>query len=273
LNLCNKEVPYAHRAIVGNKQDLPNAMKVEEIENILGLKTYPMMANRSENRDKMIKIIAEILDMEIESSPLLGDMIKEISPIDKNQNLIMANHIVDSKYDSQPIILEKEKSLDFIEINRTNVGLALDLCNQLVEEIKGLKLDSILKDHYKMISSTLRKLNNNVDLIYEDFVRFYNDYLNKNLICNIPSLKQFLESEFSLLIKTIEEDEKKTSKSKDDKSIVINALICAFLTLIDPDKFSDFNPISNYFKLQLFNANAINEIHAYYLRILNKFTP
>jgi hypothetical protein len=71
----------------------------------------------------------------------------------------------------------------------------------------------------------------------------------------------------------MEEDEKKTSKSKVDKSIVINALICAFLTLFNPDKFSDFESILKFFKLDLFNANAINEIHAYYLRILNKFTP
>ncbi len=76
LDLIKDEAPHAHTAIIGNKQDLSDALPVTEIENILGLKTYKMIANRSENRDKMITIIADILEMSSEVSPLLKPLIE-----------------------------------------------------------------------------------------------------------------------------------------------------------------------------------------------------
>ena len=71
LELIKEEAPYANSAIIGNKQDMPNAVKVEDIERIMGLKTYSMIATEPGNRDKMIKIIADVLDMSVEISPLL----------------------------------------------------------------------------------------------------------------------------------------------------------------------------------------------------------
>ncbi len=76
LDLIKDEAPHAHTAIIGNKQDLSDALPVTEIENILGLKTYKMIANRTENRDKMITIIADILEMSAEVSPLLKPLIE-----------------------------------------------------------------------------------------------------------------------------------------------------------------------------------------------------
>jgi len=77
LELRDKEAPYARVAIIGNKQDLPNAMSAEDIQNAIGIKTYPMIANRKENREKMIHIIAEILDMNPESNPLIDPLFDE----------------------------------------------------------------------------------------------------------------------------------------------------------------------------------------------------
>jgi small GTP-binding protein len=71
LHLIQEEAPYAHAAVIGNKQDLKSALKPEEIEDILGLKTYSMIAINPDNRKKMITIIADILDMSTEVSPLL----------------------------------------------------------------------------------------------------------------------------------------------------------------------------------------------------------
>lgn len=77
LELRDKEAPYARVAIIGNKQDLPNAMSPETIQNVIGIKTYPMIANRKESREKMVRIIAEILDMDPESNPLLDPLFDE----------------------------------------------------------------------------------------------------------------------------------------------------------------------------------------------------
>ena len=75
LELIKEEAPNAHTAVIGNKQDLPEALKPENIEKILGLKTYSMIAKEPENRDKMIQIIADILEMSAEVSPLLKPLL------------------------------------------------------------------------------------------------------------------------------------------------------------------------------------------------------
>ena len=76
LEFIKEEAPYAHSAIIGNKQDLPNALSVENIERITGVKTYSMVAIKPGNREKMMQIIADILDMSAEVSPLLKPIIE-----------------------------------------------------------------------------------------------------------------------------------------------------------------------------------------------------
>ena len=71
VELAKEHAPYAQTAIIGNKQDLPGALSIDKIQEILGLKTYSMVAIDSANRDKMIQIIADILEINTEASPLL----------------------------------------------------------------------------------------------------------------------------------------------------------------------------------------------------------
>ena len=67
-----------------NKQDLPNALHVDKIQEILGVKTYSMVAIDPENRDKMIQIIADILEISTDTSPLLKPL------FERNQLINMA---------------------------------------------------------------------------------------------------------------------------------------------------------------------------------------
>jgi small GTP-binding protein len=283
LKLINQEAPYARSAIIGNKQDLNGAMKIEDIENILGLKAYGMIANRSENRDKMIGIIADVLEMDIDESPLLKDTVRKIKsqfPLESN---VKDKIIYEDSAELKPVISiitpKKEKNESLInEIKHErepkyikSVNLPLDLCNELVKEIKGVKIDNHLDTHYKMISSTIKTLNKNQQYNYADFKRSYFDYLaNKFRVKNVV-LKQFLESQFSLLQKSIEKDDFITTKLKDDLNTIINALICSYLTTVNPKDYPDFNSLLKKFRFDLYNENSINETHAYYLRILNKF--
>ncbi|MEE9377368.1 MAG: ADP-ribosylation factor-like protein [Candidatus Lokiarchaeia archaeon] len=71
IELIKQRAPYAHTAIIGNKQDLPDALNAKKIEEILGLKTYSMVAIDPDNRDKMIQIVADILEISTNASPLL----------------------------------------------------------------------------------------------------------------------------------------------------------------------------------------------------------
>jgi len=71
IELIKEQTPNAHAAAIANKQDRENALSVEKIEKILGIKAYPMIAIESDNRDKMIQIVADILQMNTEESTLL----------------------------------------------------------------------------------------------------------------------------------------------------------------------------------------------------------
>ena len=67
-----KDIPIL---VMVNKQDLPDAMSILDIERHLGVKAYSMIATDPENRNKMIQIIADILEMSGAVSPLLKPLI------------------------------------------------------------------------------------------------------------------------------------------------------------------------------------------------------
>ncbi len=71
VELIKEQTPNAHSAAIANKQDLDGALSVEKIEEILGIKTYSMVAIEPNNRDKMVQIVADILEMNTEESTLL----------------------------------------------------------------------------------------------------------------------------------------------------------------------------------------------------------
>ena len=71
FDLVNRVVPNARLAVIANKQDRSIAMKIEDIERLMGQKTYAFIAIDPNNRPKMIRIRADLLDMDTEVSPLL----------------------------------------------------------------------------------------------------------------------------------------------------------------------------------------------------------
>ncbi|MFW9987172.1 MAG: ADP-ribosylation factor-like protein [Candidatus Odinarchaeota archaeon] len=85
FELVNRVIPYARLAVIANKQDLPEAMKIEDIERIMGTKTYSMIAIDPNNRPKMIRIIADLLDMDTKVSPLLKPIFERDLLMDKAQ--------------------------------------------------------------------------------------------------------------------------------------------------------------------------------------------
>ncbi len=96
LELIAKEAPYAYVAIIGNKQDLHESLKVEDIERIMGVKTYSMIAVDPDNRNKMIQIIADILSMSVEDSPLLKPIFKRNEYIDRAQRALEDGKLSDA---------------------------------------------------------------------------------------------------------------------------------------------------------------------------------
>ena len=88
FELVNKVIPYARLAVIANKQDLPVAMKIEDIERLMGQKTYSMIAIDPNNRPKMILIIADLLDMDPKVSPLLKPIFERDILMEKAQKAL-----------------------------------------------------------------------------------------------------------------------------------------------------------------------------------------
>lgn len=76
IDLVRREVPTARFAVVANKQDLPNALTPKEIADMLVIdRAYGMVAVDPKNRAKMISIIADVLKISQQISPLIKPLI------------------------------------------------------------------------------------------------------------------------------------------------------------------------------------------------------
>ena len=129
LELIKEQAAQAHTAIIGNKQDLANSMKPEQIEKILGLKTYSMIAKESKNRDKMIQIIADILEMSAEVSPLLKPLLERDTLIEK-----ATNSLENAEFAEAAGLFEKISDL-CIELGDDSLGREFF---QKAQKIKGM---------------------------------------------------------------------------------------------------------------------------------------
>ena len=129
LELIKSEVPYAKAAVIGNKQDLPEAMDIEEIENHLHLKTYSMIAIDPENRSKMIQIISDVLELNKEISPLLKPLFERDQLIEEAQHALEKGNFAKS--------LEKfEKIVDVcLELGDDNLSREF---NKRAEKIRNV---------------------------------------------------------------------------------------------------------------------------------------
>ena len=88
IEISKKIVPFARLAVIANKQDLPGAMKIEEIEEIMASKVYGFVAIAPNSRDKMIRIIADLLDMNPQVSPLLKPIFERDLLISKGKDAL-----------------------------------------------------------------------------------------------------------------------------------------------------------------------------------------
>ncbi len=116
LELIKEQAPDAHTAIIGNKQDLEGAMEPSQIERILGLKTYSMIAKDPENRNKMIQIIADILEMSAEVSPLLKPLLERDKLIEEATKVLK-----DADFDKAAFLFDKISSL-CVELGDDSLG-------------------------------------------------------------------------------------------------------------------------------------------------------
>ncbi len=131
IELVNKAVPYARFAVIANKQDLPEAKEVEDIERLMGNKTYGFVAIDTNNRPKMIRIIADLLDMDRKVSPLLKPLLERDNLMDEAQKALE-----DGEFGEAAALFENISNL-CLELG--DDSLAIDFQN------KSEKISSMLK--------------------------------------------------------------------------------------------------------------------------------
>lgn len=129
LELIKEQAGHAHVAIIGNKQDLKDSLKPEQIEKIMGLKTYSMIAKEAKNRDKMIQIIADILEMSAEISPLLKPLLERDTLIEE-----AAKSLEKAEFQNAATLFEKISYL-CIELGDDSLGREF---YEKAQKIKGL---------------------------------------------------------------------------------------------------------------------------------------
>jgi len=164
LNKIEEQTPFAYPAVLCNKQDILNILNLYQIEEILGLKTYAVIATNSEYKEKLIHIILETLEMYDETLPVLNlinerellieefeeDLIKvnfekANSLYEKILNVcsILGDNPLEMEFHKKYIKIRKKlkKSKDFQEILTSTAFVTKDLPSRKISS-----LESVLKN-------------------------------------------------------------------------------------------------------------------------------
>jgi regulator of replication initiation timing len=139
-----KETPKTPLVIIANKQDLPGALKPEEIQKLLGnYKIIPLIAINRENREKVLKFVADLLDLSPELKNLIHIQVKTDTVIKEAETVPQYSEKVVSEIKA----VEKEIEKIEAEIKEIKEKMKEELSE---EEAKKLKRKMIIaKLHLK----------------------------------------------------------------------------------------------------------------------------
>ncbi|MFX1274932.1 MAG: hypothetical protein ACFFAT_07805, partial [Promethearchaeota archaeon] len=244
------EVPHARSAIIGNKQDLRGALTIEKIENFFKLKTYPMVANRRENRNKMIRIIADVMDINPESSPLVKELFENVEPINIFEQM---TEEVESKFTSE---IKAEISTETNQVVHAKMASDVEIkSNILLEKIE--KIEEIEKSQPKAA--------------FIDAAKERKQIMSQTIKKNLKELI-IVEDIYSKVAEEIMEAGKEaiTTHISSNASNFINAINCAFLTMSNPEEYPNFSSLLKKFNLFTLKTSDLNEVRAIYVKTLEK---
>ena len=232
ITLINEEVPHARAAFIANKQDLKNTMSPVEIETMTGLKTYPMVANHKENRDKMIRIIADVLDMSTENSPLLKDLFSNTDL--SSETLFIPDE--SSVTEEIPTMQDKKFSQDPHQSEEiTHNNNTLDKIDQVIS--RSVEIKPIMFKSEKPKDDDIKFPIENALIpsdLFEEFIKGKSYTLNEKL------------------------------------SVIFTVINCAFLTKTNPEEYPKFGSFLRNFKMGMFSSKQIKTIRKYYSKIIKK---
>lgn len=245
LDLVENEAKNARTAIIGNKQDLPGAMDIEEIEQNMKLKTYPMVANRRVNRQKMLRIIADIMDINPDTSPLVAHLFKEAEVITDFEKGTEADIEItdedqyapeDIGQMSKPMVKQplQEPSCDDSLVKPSMRAGAVGTGGTSGIGIAGSSSAMGRKSRFQISG----KNRIDISLAYDLSRVVAKEIIRVTKECN--------------------------SVEDDDLSLVMNALNCAFMTRSDPDQFPNFGAFLQKFDIHTFDTQQLQDLKRFY---------
>jgi len=177
LKKIEEQTPFAYLAVLCNKQDLMNILQLNQIEDILGLKTYPVVATNPEYKEKLIHIIVETLEMYDETLPLLNLLyerellIKEFEEELIKVNFENANSLYEKLLDvcsilgDNPLEMEFHKkyqefksklkeSKDFQELLTSKAFISKELPSKRISSLESL-LKNLLQNYMENVKGVI----------------------------------------------------------------------------------------------------------------------
>ncbi len=207
IELIKKEEPHARIAIVANKQDLPESMVPEEIEEYLGYKTYAMIAIDPNNRETMLNIIADTIKVRSLIAPFIKPLLERDRLIAEAEAAIMAGNIqlAAEKFDAIAdlcVVLEEEDLMQHFKAQAKFLHSKLAELQQGVQVSSETSSEPIIPE--EATPSPITK-----DSIEEDIVKKEKEKMEKIMKEEEEKLKQEQE-----LLKMEEEKKKMEAEEK-----------------------------------------------------------
>ncbi|MCK5607230.1 GTP-binding protein [Candidatus Pacearchaeota archaeon] len=151
LSKIEEEAPYAYTACIGNKQDLDSVVNESRINDILGLKVYPIVALESKNREKMILTISEILEMKSNIFPIINQLLEREKLINELEQLLESEN-----YENIDAFFEKIISLSLKLGDSAESFYKMQL--KVKDSLEGRSSETIPSSQVKRLSSLESRL-------------------------------------------------------------------------------------------------------------------
>ncbi|NVM05028.1 MAG: GTP-binding protein, partial [Candidatus Helarchaeota archaeon] len=213
IELIRKEEPHARIAIVANKQDLPESMSTDDIEQYLGYKTYSMIAIDPDNRELMLNIIADTVRVRSLIAPFIKPLLERDNLIAEAEAAIMAGNIqlAAEKFDAIAdlcVILEEEDLMQHFKAQ------AQFLHSKLAELQHGLQTspENIVTSSESVIPEGITTPPITTDALEEEVVKKDKEKMEKIMKEEEEKIKKEQE-----LLKKEEEEKRKTEEERKRK--------------------------------------------------------
>ncbi|NHI91431.1 MAG: GTP-binding protein [Candidatus Lokiarchaeota archaeon] len=213
INLVKKEVPTARFAVVANKQDLPNALSTSEIAKMLGVeRAYGMVAVDPKNRAKMISVIADVLKISQQVSPLIKPLIDRDKIIEEAQIALEAGNIKKAADNFESIakysmdLGEDKMAQEFFERARTIRNAIVDSREDKFDTDSNIFKEEIpLKSEIKTEGNKISEDVTEKEVISEPVTKSYVSEEKIEQTTNSKNIEEFSDAKITLKEKIVGE--------------------------------------------------------------------